>query len=312
MKGSDDYASRKPRPRPRPSAPPLTSPSSSDSNNNIIKGPSGYKRGQDFEEQEDLEPELDIDSNNDLDDGDHSDQSRDRYSSNIRKTSNSASRNAASRSAPGRNTPSKAGSKGKSKAEKEADKKEKSKKLRTLLSNQAICLVIIFALVAGFNWMAADYSGEYIGQDAQLGLVKLSLVREATFVDGELSYKGTTNLEMQQGNQPKDQQADLTFIAANPKLINRGLITRARFIGSIDSSAAEGAIVDAKGSHNVKLTKNIVASLFKQLQHHTPSVQLPRPPKLFQVPAAAPRAPLPNETDSTRPFTYGGSEKPAK
>ena len=283
MKGSDDYTSR--RPRPRPSVPP---PSSSS-----IRGPSGYNNDSDIDEDED-----------DDDDEQVFTQSPSRYSSNIRRTSNPASSNAA-------NKPN-SKSKGKSKAEREEEKKERKKKLRTLVGNQAICLGIIFALVAGFNWMAADYSGEYIGQDSKLGLVKLSLVREATYVDGELSYKGTTNLEMQQGNQPKDQQADLTFVAANPKLSNRGLITRARFIGVIDSSAAEGAIVDGKGSHNVKLTKNIVASLFKQLQHHTPSVQLPRPPKLFQVPVEAPRAPLPNETDSTKPFTYGGSAKPSK
>ncbi len=235
------------------------------------------------------------DSNYDSDDEDLVEETNP-YASSIRKPTNTNSR--------------KVDSKGKSAAEKAAEKKEKAKRLRTLLSNQAICLVIIFALVAGFNWMASDYSGEYINQDSKLGLVKLSLVREATYVDGELSYKGTTNLEMQQGDQPKDQQVDLTFLAANPKLISRGLITRARFIGTIDGSIAEGAIVDAKGSHNVKLTKNIVASLFKQLQHHTPSVQLPRPPKLFQVPDAAPRAPLPGETDSTKPFTYGGSSKP--
>jgi hypothetical protein len=215
-------------------------------------------------------------------------------------------------STTGRNTPSTAKSKGRSRAEKEAEKKEKGKRLRTLLSNQAICLVIIFALVAGFNWMATDCTGEYIAQENALGLVKLSLVREASYVDGELSYKGTTNLEMQQGDQPKDQQIDLTFVAADPKLIRRGLITRARFIGAIDGSVADGAIVDARGSHDVKLTKNIVASLFKQLQHHTPSVPLPRPPKLFQVPNTPPPAPLPNETDSTKPFTYGGTSAPSK
>ncbi len=227
-------------------------------------------------------------------------RSKNKYSSDVRRQPSTA----------GRNIPSTSKSKGKTRAEKEAEKKEKGKRLRTLLSNQAICLVIIFALVAGFNWMAADCTGEYIAQENALGLVKLSLVREAGYIDGELSYKDTTNLEMQQGDQPKDQQVDLTFIADKSKLTSRWLITRARFIGTIDGSIAEGAIVDARGSHNVKLTKNIVASLFKQLQHHTPSVPLPRPPKLFQIPDTP--APLPNETDSTKPFTYGGTAEPSK
>ncbi len=306
MKGSDDYASR--RPRPRPSAPPPASgrePNQDinrDSSRDFLRDSSQYgKRSRELSNAN-LDDEYADDSADEQDIDDDFAQSNNKYSSSVRKRP----------SAAGRNTPSTGKSKGKSRAEKEAEKKEKGKRLRTLLSNQAICLVIIFALVAGFNWMAADYSGEYITQDNALGLVKLSLVREATYVDGELSYKGTTNLEMQQGDQPKEQQVDLTFVAADPKLISRGLITRARFIGAIDGSIAEGAIVDATGSHDVKLTKNIVASLFKQLQHHTPSVQLPRPPKLFQVPNTPPPAPLPNETDSTKPFTYGGTSEPPK
>ncbi|MBP9091398.1 hypothetical protein KBI23_10235 [bacterium] len=297
MKGSDDYSNR--RPRPRPSAPP---PGAS---NDLSRG-----SARNFSKYSDGSREL-VNQDQDDQDLDDEDLNNDNFTA-----PNSRYANTTRRPRPQTNgTPSKTKSKGKSRAEKAAEKKERTKRLRSLLGNQAICLAIIFALVAGFNWMAADYSGEYISQDRALGLVKLSLVREATYVDGELSYNGTTNLEMQQGAQPKEQKVDLTFISANnanaahTKFSRPGLITRARYIGTIDGSIAEGAIVDAKGSHNVKLTKNIVASLFKQLQHHTPSVQLPRPPKLFQVPDAAPRVPLPNETDSTKPFTYGGSSK---
>ena len=298
MKGSDDYASR--RPRPRPSAPPPAS--SQESQREFLRDNSPYSNRRGELSNTSSNDEYADDSADEQNIDDDFARSNNKYSSNVRRRPSTA----------GRNTPSTSKSKGKSRAEKEAEKKEKSKRLRTLLSNQAICLVIIFALVAGFNWMATDCTGEYITQDNALGLVKLSLVREAGYVDGELSYRNTTNLEMQQGDQPKDQQIDLTFVAADPKLISRGLITRARFIGAIDGSIAEGAIVDAKGSHDVKLTKNVVASLFKQLQHHTPSVPLPRPPKLFQVPNTPPPAPLPNETDSTKPFTYGGTSAPSK
>jgi len=298
MKGSDDYASR--RPRPRPSAPPPAS--SQESQREFLRDNSPYSNRRGELSNTSSNDEYADDSADEQNIDDDFARSNNKYSSNVRRRPSTA----------GRNTPSTSKSKGKSRAEKEAEKKEKSKRLRTLLSNQAICLVIIFALVAGFNWMATDCTGEYITQDNALGLVKLSLVREAGYVDGELSYKDTTNLKMQEGDQPKDQQIDLTFVAADPKLISRGLITRARFIGAIDGSIAEGAIVDAKGSHDVKLTKNVVASLFKQLQHHTPSVPLPRPPKLFQVPNTPPPAPLPNETDSTKPFTYGGTSAPSK
>lgn len=293
MKGSDDYSNR--RPRPRPSAPPPP-PSA----NHNLYSPSSRELVNSNQDDQDLDNEEPAAPNS-------------RYSSATRKPISTSGRSAyRSTSNADSRTPSTNKSKGKSQTEKESEKKERKKRLRTLLGNQTICLAIIFALIAGYSWMAADYSGEYISQDSALGLVKLSLVREASYVDGELSYKGSTNLEMQQGDQPKEQQVDLTFIGtkpANSRMKRPGLITRARFIGTIDGTIAEGAIVDAKGKHTVKLTKNIVASLFKQLQHHTPSVPLPRPPKLFQVPNTAPQAPLPNETDSTKPFTYGGTSK---
>ncbi len=170
----------------------------------------------------------------------------------------------------------------------EDDKQTRSKKLRSLLSNQALCLVIIFGLLGAFNWMATDYSGEYISQDKNLGLVKLSLVRRATTIDGELYYQNTPTMEMQQGEQPKEGQVDLVFVNQNKWAVRPRSIQRARFIGTIDGSMAEGAVVDARGSHPVRLTKNIVASLFKQLQAHIPTWRTPPPPTFFHVPDHVP------------------------
>ncbi len=194
------------------------------------------------------------------------------------------------------------GSRGKKKGGKksfsEDDKETRSKKLRNLLSNQALCLVIIFGLLGAFNWMATDYSGEYISQDKNLGLVKLSLIRRATTIDGELYYKNTPTMEMQQGEQPKEGQVDLVFVNQNKWAVRPRSIQRARFIGTIDGSMAEGAVVDARGSHPVRLTKNIVASLFKQLQAHIPTWRTPPPPTFFHVPDHAPQqaiTPMPGQ-----------------
>lgn len=175
------------------------------------------------------------------------------------------------------------------------EKKAKTKKIRELVGNQAICLVIIFGLIAAYNWMSADYSGEYIAQDKKLGLVKLSLVRRALTIEGELYYKNTPSMAMQEGKPPKDQQVDLTFVNTNKAAYRPRSINRARFIGTIDGSLAEGAIVDAAGSHNVKLTKNIVASLFKQLQAHIPNFDVPPPPSLFHAPESE-LQPTPGQT----------------
>jgi hypothetical protein len=296
MRGSDDYDNRRPRPSDRKPESRLSrfdnlNPNSAKKPNSRNIPPSLFAAYGDADQDADEldarqsrsadDPDLYLDPNSDLD--------SDSGSGSYRGSSSYSDKPTYGRPLKGNRNSSRYGSgepikRGKGKLANDDEKKAKTKKLRELVGNQAVCLVIIFALIAAFNWMSADYSGEYIAQDKNLGLVKLSLVRRALTVEGELYYKNTPSMTMEQGKQPKDMQVDLAFVNTNKNFMRPGSINRARFIGTIDGSLAEGAIVDARGSHNVKLTKNIVASLFKQLQAHIPNFDVPPPPSLFHAP----------------------------
>lgn len=167
----------------------------------------------------------------------------------------------------------------------EEEKKRGRKRLFNLVGNETACLVIIFGMIASCNWMASDFSGEYLVRDKKLGLVKLSIIRRAASVDADLYYDKTAALEMRGGKGEMGKQLDFTFEAAEnpPYPPPPYALKRSRFVGVIDGTCAEGVIVDKNGSHEIKLTKNLLASLFSQLQAHLPVLPSFRPPTFFRT-----------------------------
>jgi len=169
--------------------------------------------------------------------------------------------------------------------EKEEDAKTGRKRLFKLLGNEALCLLIIFGLIATFNWIATDYSGDYLGQTKQLRLVQLSLTRRATTIDAELNYGASGMLELDTGKDhpsPKENKA-ITLYFATPERWRTGgrRVWKAIFQGKIDGGKAVGTITDTKGSYKVSLEKNVLTSLFRQAQAHLPRLPEVPLPSLF-------------------------------
>ena len=162
--------------------------------------------------------------------------------------------------------------------EKEKKKKKDRKRLFNLLSNEALCLAIIFAMIATFNYMASDYTGEYLTSNPQLGLVKLSLLRRAASVEGELCYGRYPNMQMVGGVDPGKPNQRMEFSTPQEWQDAGNLPHKAVFLGTISSSAATGTLVDARGKYKLKLEKNMVASMFRQFQAHLPVLPTFQPP----------------------------------
>jgi hypothetical protein len=143
-----------------------------------------------------------------------------------------------------------------------------------MLGNQALCLAIIFGMISAFNWMASDYSGDYIGQNEQLRTVRLSITRRATTVDAELSYGEQGALQLDQSKDQPPPQADkpinLDFVT--PEQFRRPNTPpwHANFTGRLEGSTGVGTITDRTGAYEVRLDKNVLTSLFTQLQSHIP------------------------------------------
>ncbi len=177
--------------------------------------------------------------------------------------------------------------------EKEKKRKKDRKRLFNLLSNEALCLAIIFAMIATFNYMSSDYTGEYLTSNPQLGLVKLSLLRRAASVEGELCYGRYPNMQMVNSVDPGKPNQRMEFSTSQEWQEAGNLPHKAVFLGTISSSAAVGTLVDARGKYKLKLEKNMVASVFRQFQAHLPVLPTFQPPTWVKTekPLIAPTKP---------------------
>jgi len=168
--------------------------------------------------------------------------------------------------------------------ETKALKKTKRKKLYKLLASEALCLLIVFGMIGAFNWIANDYSGDYIGQTMQLRLVQLSLKRTAASVEADLTYGTSGLLELDQSvaqKAPAEGKTAILHFITPAQWCRARAPMRATFKGKIDNGKAVGTISDRTGTYKVSLSKNVLTSLFHQTSAHIPVAPAVPLPSLF-------------------------------
>lgn len=161
------------------------------------------------------------------------------------------------------------------------EKKRRRKKLFNLLGNESICLIVIFSMIGACNWLASDYTGDYVAMDRNLGQVKLSLVRKAATIEGEMSYATSPMLYLVSRDPPKNGKVFLQFESDDVWRQRKQPPWRSSFEGTIDGTSAKGVIRYRGVSFPVKLEKNMITSIFRQLQTHFPIIPTFRPPTWF-------------------------------
>ncbi len=151
-----------------------------------------------------------------------------------------------------------------------AQSERSSERMQILLFNMGLVLFVICMSWWGLTWMLSDVTGEYSSSDARLGIVRMSLVRRATNIKGELSYGSGAMLEMVTPKLEPDTQIDLTFELPQ-RWVDEGQEYRAvHFHGTIKDGTAVGVIRDGAEVFPVKLEKNSIASVYRQVQSHLP------------------------------------------
>ncbi|MBS2005077.1 MAG: hypothetical protein JST44_26425 [Cyanobacteria bacterium SZAS LIN-5] len=147
---------------------------------------------------------------------------------------------------------------------------QSSERMQMLLLNMGLVLFVICMSWWGLSWMLSDVTGEYSANDARLGIVRMSLVRRAANIKGELSYGSGALLEMTTPKLEPDTQIDLTFELPQ-RWVDQGQEYRAvHFHGTIKDGTASGVIRDGAQVFPVKLEKNSIASVYRQIQSHLP------------------------------------------
>lgn len=151
-----------------------------------------------------------------------------------------------------------------------SDEAAKAKRLNSLLLNMAMCLLVIFMGIWGTTWLLSDVTGEYTSNDPELGTVRMSIVRRATNFKGELSYGSGAMLEMNTAQLPAEKKLDLIFEIPQ-KWVDEGQNFRSvKFHGMIKDGTISGVIQDGSAVFPIKLEKDGLSSLHRQIQSHLP------------------------------------------
>ncbi|MBU6452306.1 MAG: hypothetical protein KGS72_11035 [Cyanobacteria bacterium REEB67] len=185
-----------------------------------------------------------------------------------------------------------------SRPDKRPEQKTQKKRLLKLVGNEALCLIVIFGMIAAFNWTATDFSGDYMGRNRQLGPVRLSLTKHGENLGGELDYGHHGFLNMVEGedaNKPQSGQPFTINFVETAQWHRQGFIPwRASFTGRIDSGQAVGTVTDRTGQYKVTMEKNVLTSLFRQTQDRIPQVPAVPLPSLFNEKDKGIRGVIPN------------------
>jgi hypothetical protein len=155
----------------------------------------------------------------------------------------------------------------------EDDRRRALPKPASILGQVFLIMVIGILGYMAWDWQSHDISGEYQAYNRYLSVVRLSLVRKATTVSGELVYGHGSNLIMTSGSFTGEKHLQMTF-ASNPQFVGENEPhEQASLDGIIQDGAIVGTIEAAGRTLDIRMTKNSIASFYRSIQAHLPWAQ---------------------------------------
>jgi hypothetical protein len=143
------------------------------------------------------------------------------------------------------------------------------RKYRRLRDVGILLAAIVFGIIA-INWTLNDITGEYTAVDPQLGTLSMSLIRKAANIRGELSCGTGAILEATVPESHPENELDLTFQLPQ-KWINEGqTYRRVEFHGRVQDGSITGVLQENGQVYPIKLERNALSSIYRQIQSHLP------------------------------------------
>ena len=133
-----------------------------------------------------------------------------------------------------------------------------------------LLLATIACTVLVFWWLISDYSGDYRANDPNLGQVSLIIIRKATNLKGEISFGIGAPLELVDSKVGPEKQIHLSFALPQRWLDKGQQVRTAKLDGELQDNAIKATINDGSNDYPVILTRDSLASLYKQIQGHIP------------------------------------------
>lgn len=122
------------------------------------------------------------------------------------------------------------------------------------------------------SWMLSDITGEYGANDGRQGSIHMSIIRKATTIKGELAYGSGALLETTAPFASAGDQLNWTFSIPD-RWIEQGQSQHIiYFHGKVVDGVVTGVLQDGAVVTAIKLPRNAIASIYRQLQSHLPWV----------------------------------------
>lgn len=138
-----------------------------------------------------------------------------------------------------------------------------------LLGNMAMFLVVLFLFIFSCMWLFSDISGEYY-IPGRGSAVRVSLVRQATTIYGELAYGRGAVLELTSTEPPQNEVVNLVFETPE-KWVKQGSPRRqVSFAGTLKDGVLEGQFQEGNQKMKARLERSGINSVYRQIEAHLP------------------------------------------
>ncbi|MBI4532448.1 MAG: hypothetical protein HY711_00765 [Candidatus Melainabacteria bacterium] len=151
----------------------------------------------------------------------------------------------------------------------------------TIFRQLGLLAVVLVLGALGVSWSLSDISGEYESLDPELGPVRLTLIRLPVSFKGQIAFGTGAPRLITDGKLVDGKNLELKFQVPSEDLATQS--QTATFTGVIGTSTVEGnyftskefttlegVLEEGSSSWTLTLTRNALASLYRQLQSHLP------------------------------------------
>lgn len=138
-----------------------------------------------------------------------------------------------------------------------------------LIGNMMLFFFILGAIILACMWLFSDISGEYYMR-GQASSVKISIIRQATNLWGELTFGRGAVMRLITTELPKDDMVNLVF-ETPPKWLAPGEKPRqVSFVGTVKDGVMKGEFHEGKRKIKATLERSGINSVYRQVESHLP------------------------------------------
>ncbi len=138
-----------------------------------------------------------------------------------------------------------------------------------LVGNMGMFLAVLVLGILSCLWLFSDISGEYYMR-GQSSSVKMSIVRQATSLWGELTFGPGAVLQLTTTDPPKDDIVNFVFETPPKWELSGQKARQVSFVGSVKDGEMVGQFVEGNRKIKAKLERSGINSVYRQIESHLP------------------------------------------